>query len=183
MAPSYQAIERQLQREGAGIGPSELHGALCAHLSATSSPSIEGWLQAAFGERLQPRQVLGDAAGELGELYQWTLAGIEDPEFGFRLYLPDDEAGLSRRTEALTHWCSGYLAALGLSGIEQFGQLPEEPAEFLQDLAEIARADFHVEDENETEEQALVELIEYARVGAMLVFETLRGPQAGEARH
>ncbi len=97
--------------------------------------------------------------------------------------LPDDDEHLGERTAALAHWCSGFLYGLGVSGVTESTQLPGEAAEVLGDLAKIASVDYELDEPGEAEEQAYEEVVEYVRVGALLVFESLRGPRLDESVH
>ena len=61
--------------------------------------------------------------------------------------------------------------------------MPDDASEFLADLTEISNADFEVDSSDDSDEMAFMELVEYARVGAMLIYETLRGPDETELLH
>ena len=65
---------------------------------------------------------------------------FEDEEFGFVLWLPDDEESLEERTIALAQWCSGFLAGLASGG--QLDALSEEAKEAIEDLQQIAGQKF-----------------------------------------
>ena len=68
-------------------------------------------------------------------------------------------------------WCQGYV--LGLLQNEEFSidQLPAEAAEFARDVMDISQASVG---ENEQEnERALMEVVEFLRVGAQLSFELI----------
>lgn len=172
---SYEEVVGLLQRDEVSIDAAELQGLLVALLSGQSQVTPADWLSAALGEPMTPGYVDQDAEQTLRCLFESTRGQLEQGEFELRLLLPDDDAALASRAEALVHWGSGYLSGLGHLGRGDFSDWPEDARDFIQDLAEITKADFvHVDEE--LDEEAFAELVEYARIGALLVFETLRSP-------
>ncbi len=179
---THDSLGAVLHRDEISIDPAELHGLLCAVLSGQPQLTIEGWLTAALGEPITPGYLDTDAKTLLGDLHEQTRGQLAGGEFALQLMLPDDEEPLSARTEALVQWCSGYLSGLGHLGFTDFSQWPQDTSEFVADLTEISKADFVNADEA-PDEDSWVELVEYARVGAMLVYETLRGAAEDEVVH
>ena len=76
---------------------------------------------------------------------------------------------------ALGEWCQGFLSGLTLGGISDFDKLGTDAREVVEDLVEIARAgtSYHLEG-SEEDEQAYAELMEYLRVGVLLINEELQ---------
>jgi uncharacterized protein YgfB (UPF0149 family) len=74
----------------------------------------------------------------------------------------------------LVDWCRGFLGGFGLAGAEAHGKLSEEAQEILRDLATIASSAFDFGDEGE-DEDALIEVHEFVRMGAMLLFAECAG--------
>ncbi len=181
--PDFEILNELLGRDHFLLGAAEVQSLLCAQLSTGSLVGIEQWLSNAGGESFSMESLDHATMAALEELFLWTVEALRDPQMSFQLFLPDDDATLAARSEALTQWCSGFLAGLGLSGIGESDDLPEDAREFLSDLAEISCADFIIEASDESDEAAFVELVEYARVGTMLVYETLRGPDETEMVH
>lgn len=169
----YPAIQAALQRIAVDISPAECHGLLCGMVCSLPECSYSQWIEAALPELLTAK-ASGDALamesdGVLQQLYLDTEAGIQDRELGFQLLLDDDGENLSLRLEQLAEWSSGFLVGLAMGGIKEYKGLPGDIPEFLQDLVEISRAgSFELENEEE-DENAYVELIEYVRMGVMLV--------------
>src|SRR5690606_5397314 len=79
-----------------------------------------------------PDEVEGDV---LYATYQHTLAELTRSDMGFQLLVPEDDTDLDERVDALGQWCQGFLAGLGLSGIETAS---DELADTLNDLSAIA---------------------------------------------
>jgi hypothetical protein len=151
--------------------PSEAHGVLCGMLCANVALPSGPWLE----------RIRGDAAVEdlpareiLLELFAATVSQLTDEEMGFLLLLPDDETALSIRADALGHWCQGFLSGLGLGGAGECQDLPPEAQEFLDDLGKIAFVGFDSDAADEADETAYAEIVEYIRVGVMLIHQASR---------
>lgn len=177
--PDYRETDDALDEISARVDAAESHGMLCGMLSAGGHIAERDWLS----------QVLPGAPDEMKgcdtllALYHGTIWQLADPQFSFTMLLPDDEAPLGDRTRALAQWCSGFLYGLGLGGVTESTQLPGEAAEVLGDLAKIASVDYELEEPGEEEERAYGEVVEYVRVAALLVFESMRGPRDDESVH
>lgn len=115
----------------------------------------------------------------LARVTEATRSALEAPDFSFDLMLPSDEATLPVRAEALAQWCRGFLFGLGNSGLTESG-LSGECREVVFDMDKISRARVEL---SEGEEFALMELIEYVRVGTLSVYHELRPlRESGPAR-
>jgi hypothetical protein len=177
--PDYQAINHALDKLNTEIMPSEVHGTLCGLLCANTSAEAEVWQKA-----LWPNQPSGDLlAAEAYEIFKTshdiTRRQLNDPNCEFQMLLPDDDDSLDQRVHALGDWCQGYLIGLSLGGIKDFAPLPDDAREIAQDMLEIARAGTTYELEgNEEDENAYTELVEYLRVGVLLINEELQPTQA-----
>jgi len=69
-------------------------------------------------------------------------------------------------------WCRGFLGGLGLSGANLESGLSEDGAEILRDFGTIAASRFEYDDAEE-DETALTEVLEFIRVGVMLLHAEL----------
>ena len=98
--------------------------------------------------------------------------------------LPADDRPLEERAEALVEWCRGVLGGFGLAGAGTHAKLSDEAQEILRDLTTIASSAFDFGDASE-DEDALIEVHEFVRMGAMLLFTECRGaqPQPGDTLH
>lgn len=163
----------------ARVGAPESHGILCGMLSTGASVKERDWLSQLVDER--PREAVD--FNSLKALYESTQWQLQDPQFSFQPLLPDDSAHLRTRTEALAYWCNGFLYGLGIGGVTEATQLPSEAAEILGDIAKIATVDFELDEPGDAEENAYQEVLEYVRIGALLVFESLRGPRQEDTVH
>jgi len=186
--PDISALDETLFKVDATMGAAESHGALCGMLCARGSTDLSEWMGHVLGEQEQGNVFLRDLANQLSELHQSTLGQMNDPYGGFQLLLPDDDDELDERTEALGDWCLGFVYGLAAGGISEDSELPEDTKELLMDFIEISRAGNNVTDldedsDDEEDEQAFVEVVEYVRTGVMLINEELQPLQTSQIIH
>lgn len=147
-----------------GIGASELHGSLAGFLCAGGVADGADWVDTLQIEHddfaAADADLLARLARECGEQ-------LGDPELGFEPMLPDDAAPLAQRAEAMVEWCRGFLGGVGLAGA---GRAPigDDAAEILRDFGGIAGSRFDYADADE-DEAALIEVLEFVRVGVLLL--------------
>jgi len=166
--PDWEAVDARLEALGAERSAAGCHGLLCGLLAVHVDDARARFARLALGAE-QPPELLAT-------LFDETLAQLDDPSFEFQLLLPGDASDLAARTEALAQWCDGFVFGVGAGG-RRAGELSGDGEEFLQDAMRIATVD--VDDAGgETDEAALAELIEYVRVGVMLI-RTECAPRAG----
>ena len=179
----YPSFDSALQRIAVETSPAELHGQLCGLLCSLPEFTYQQWLEMCLPEVIEARRS-GDALAMetntlLQQLFTDTEAGIQDRELGFQPFLSDDSANLQQRLDELAEWCSGFLLGLAMGGIKEYKGLPGDIPELMGDLVEISRASsFELENEEE-DENAYMELIEYVRMGVMLVRMELHHLHAG----
>ncbi len=169
----FDDFANQLLAEGADKSPSYVHGGVCGVYAGAGSVDAEDCLAAA-AQALE----LG-LYGELGEsclrLAQVTQQALQDEEFDFHLFLPEDDAEIASRVGCLAEWCQGFLAAYALMVSETDGAgLDDETGEILKDIAAIAQAghddDAEEGDDDEEAESHLFELTEYLRFACLNLF-------------
>ena len=80
----------------------------------------------------------------------------------------------------MADWCSGFLYGFGSAGDNVESRLSKDALEVLSDFSEVTRLRSDGE-ESESSEADYSEIVEYMRVGVMLIFEELRGrPEPGD---
>jgi uncharacterized protein len=169
--PQLSTIDTELQLD---TGPSELHGILCGQLCLGMIHDTQQWLMALAGEEL-PQSALVPYAAVLQSVITEIMAQFSHPETGFYPLLPPENKALAQRVIALGEWCQGFLFGLGLGGLrEQWPRLSGESQEFVHDLSQITRIESGAE-ANETDESDFTELVEYVRIGVLLLWEDLSG--------
>ena len=176
---SYSDFISLIRQARGDLTPAECHGILCALLAVQTQATAEQWLAeilpevvvSATGGDALARETVRQMVG----LFQQTRLQLASSSFNLDLLLPDDEEALASRTEALGSWCRGFIYGLGLSGIGDISRLPEDLPEVLLDMEKISHADDYVaQDNDEEDEHAFTELVEYVRIGAMMLNEEFR---------
>ena len=186
--PDISALDEILFKVDATMGAAESHGALCGMLCARGSTDLSEWMGHVLGEQEQGNVFLRDLADQLTVLHQSTLGQMNDPYGGFQLLLPDDDDELGERTVALGDWCLGFVYGLAAGGVSEESELPEDTKELLMDFIEISRAgndpsDVVDDSDEEEDEQAFVEIVEYVRTGVLLINEELQPLQTSQIIH
>ena len=168
-APDFDQLADLMIQEGAvSFSPSELHGALAGQLSAAvrfERVSLETFCAA----QLDLSRFTSKSSGELVQaLYDQLLDQLTSSDFELAILLPDDDQPLSARAEQLGLWVSGYLAGFGMAIGDQAQRLSTDAQDGLKDLVHIAQIES--DGESDEDENLLVEVEEYVRMAAMLLF-------------
>jgi uncharacterized protein YgfB (UPF0149 family) len=177
-ALTYTELARALDTLHLGIGASDLHGSLTGYICAGGSAGADDW-PAALELDPDTKTPLHDEA--LRRLYRDCRAQLDDPDLGFEPLLPGHDAPVERRADALVEWCRGFLGGVGLSG-SATGFLTADAKEVLADLGRIAASDFAYDDAEE-DETALSEVLEFVRVGVLLLHTELTRQPARRSMH
>ena len=166
----FQRVEFALQRLGCDAGAAACHGMLCGMMCDPRGFDQDLWINhLGVEDDLEPGEECEQA---LLALAAYTFEALEQPEESFRLLLPDDETSLPDRASAFIAWCEGFLSGFGLSGPINVALLGDDAREFLDDLQKFVRLSAHDVD-GEDDERALFELVEFARVGAVILREEM----------
>ncbi len=168
-----------------GVDPSDLHGSLTGYLCAGGHADARDWLAALQLETDEAEAAAAADSGALQQLFRECSAWLDDPDLRFEPLLPAADTPLDVRAEALVEWCRGFLGGIGLAGRAQAdGGYSPDCAEILQDFGTIAASHFEYSD-SEEDESALAEVIEFIRVGVLLLHAELAsgGAPAGTTLH
>lgn len=172
----YDELEGALRRCGSTWEVAQVHGLLCARLAAEGVAAGQGWLQQVL-EGVDPANASrGECENLLDSVFGSSYQQLAERLSEFELLLPDDSNDADTRTRALAFWCEGFLHGLvsGQRNDSVREKLSKEPlADVIKDLLQITRAVADEDESDETNEQALVELVEFVRVGAQLAYEEL----------
>lgn len=169
--PALDAIAAETRSVGLAVDPSELHGALCGWL-AGGGVDDAGWVAKVMVDDTLPPEPQGSA---LEQLRTTSAAHFADRSFGLELLLADEAATLGDRSGSLFAWCRGFLGGFGLAA-GSAPPLSEESTEALADIGKFAAATAQ-DDGDEEDEQALVEIEEFVRVSALLLYgDCVLGP-------
>ena len=193
--PDIPQLEGLLFDVDAALGATESHGALCGMLCAQGATEASQWMLHVLGEHEETSKLLQTTGKKLLQVHQISVEQMNDNEIEFELMLPDDDEELVSRVEALGNWCQGFVYGLSLGGIREDTELPEDSKELIKDIVEISRAGYVADDEaeaelnasmddaNEEDEVAFMEVSEYVRMGVLLIYEELQPLQSSQTVH
>lgn len=163
-----------LQETGSRHGPARWHGLLCALALASPPPDaarLAGAVHAWCGG--PPPQV---GAG-LDALVAETVDALRSQALSFILPLPEDEAPLAERLEALREWCRAFLWGVAEAGVEpRFSPLARE---WLRDLVEVSRVAVPAAPAAE-DDFDFQELVEYVRIGLLTACADVMNDESAE---
>lgn len=114
---------------------------------------------------------------QLGPALNQLKSELASENMDFQLLLPTEDRPLQERTRCLAHWCSGFLTGFGAASPTIRS---EEAGDALRMVEQIARADTDPDSDQEAEEGAYTELVEFVRVAILMLREECR---AGATKH
>lgn len=168
---TFPEVTRVLEGLHSRVPAAESHGCLCGALCTSAQYPLERWLE----EIIPEEEARGDEQSQqaLRLLFADTLEALRGDEMDFELLLPDDDAALELRATALSQWCQGFLYGFGTGQPVRIEELDGNVDEVLRDLTHIGRATVELGGEDEDEEAAYAEVVEYVRVGVQLIHDEL----------
>ena len=169
MIIDYDEVNAELMAVRAGVRASECHGFLCGYFCASNSIAADSW-QDNLLAGIDDAADLEDCFNILSRLANQVSEQIPAEEIAFNIFLPDDETAISERSSALAEWCAGFISGVGIGGLSERSQLPEECNEFIKDVVSLSRMETVLED-SENAENDLFEIIEYLRVGVIMLHQ------------
>lgn len=114
---------------------------------------------------------------KLGPALTQLRKELASENMDFQLLLPTSDRPLEERTRCLAHWCSGFLTGFGAAAPTIRS---EEAGDALRMIEQIARAATDPASDQESEEGAYTELVEFVRVAILLLREECL---AGATKH
>lgn len=172
----HNELDAALRRCGSTWNAAQTHGLLCSHLGLGGADGATRWLERVLQDTDPGNASHAECEAMLEALCTMTWQQLAERQSEFMLLLPNDDDSTRARTEAMAQWCEGFLHGLvsDTHGDELRKYLASEPlADIIKDLVEISRATIGNEGDEESDENALTELVEYLRVAAQLVYEEL----------
>ena len=169
-------LEESLKSCGASWGAAQTHGLLTGRLAIAGAPAGPDWLLQVLEGVDENNALRAECQKHLDALYQSTFWQLSERLSEFEPLLPDDDDDVSVRTIALAHWSEGFLH--GLVSAKHSDALKErlgaEPlSDIIRDMLQLTRAGLDSSTDDEDNESAYVELVEYLRVAAQLCYEEL----------
>jgi uncharacterized protein YgfB (UPF0149 family) len=165
-ADLYQALDRNLRDSTFDGSAAQAHGIACGLVS-------RNFASADLGSEIKHLNFSDSVSlNALESLIEMNTRDLNQIGFGFDLWLPDAEE-LSIQLDALAEWAQGYIIGLLFDGSEIRTQLSAELNESVQDIIEIAGLESSSSTADSDDEIAFVELREYLRMTAQLIYEEL----------
>lgn len=172
----HDALEDALRRCGSTWDASQTHGLLSGRLAIAGADSGFDWLSQVLEGTNSADALRAECEAMLGTLFETTYRQLADRLSAFAPLLPDEHDTTAIRAAALAHWCEGFLHGLvaGDHGDDLRGRLKAEPlSDIIRDLLQITRAAVDEDCDEESDEAAYTELVEYVRVATQLAYEEL----------
>lgn len=169
-APDHLALSQALNAAHAPASASELHGSITALACVLAPEQALRELDALLED------VAGSAADALRDMARVcmtdTQRALADPDLSYVPLLPEGEPPLQDQAAALVDFCRGFLEGLGLAGVGAGRRLPAEVDEVLHAFTALAAGPVALDDDA-GDLEALTELVEFVRIGVMLVHAEL----------
>lgn len=172
----HDTLNDALRRCGASWDAAQAHGLLSSRLAVAGAGGGLDWLQQVLEGTRESDALRAECAGLLNSLFQETLRQFTERMSEFAPFLPDDRDSALVRTAALAHWCEGFLHGLVSAdhGEVLKQRLAQDPlADIIRDMLQLTRAAVDEDSDDETNEAAYAEIVEYVRVAAQLTYEEL----------
>jgi yecA family protein len=163
---AYNACNAIIVQSDAELSAAEAHGMATGMLCVNEQTESTTWLAELLHNS---SSVLDENKNLLVRLFEETRRLLASDEFEFDLLLPEDDASLVDRVEALKSWCRGFL--FGVGSTASSSNWPQDVREILKDITEFTRLD--VNTEGEEDERAFVEITEYLRSAVLLLRDEL----------
>lgn len=177
--PDYDDFNERISVLMLDVSASELHGQLCGYLCAGADAQGEAFINALLNNKRDSES--RSALLELFSTFSISQQQFNQFDFAFEFLLPDDNQPLLDRAQAFSEWCSGFVEALQLAGVDREQFYEEEAQEALSHLEDFALLEYESVEVSEEDEVALMEIMEYARMavirlhGDLLMNERERG--------
>jgi len=169
-------LDAALRRCGSSWNASQAHGLVCSRLALRGPAALDEWLQQVLDETDENNALRKECLALLRTLHDDTYRQLAERGSEFDLLLPADSASAIARTEAMAQWCEGFLHGLVVraDGDRLKKRLATDPlADIIKDMLQITRAAVDEDSDDEANEAAYAELLEYLRVAAQLTYEEL----------
>jgi uncharacterized protein len=168
--PDYQDITKILEHAHSQFDASQVHGLFCGLICA--EPGLAepiSWEKLLFRSEQKPNNM-----GSLYELYETSYHLLSEFSFEFSLLLPTDTLDINARAESLGLWCQGFLTGLEQGKIPLKKREASDVTDALNDIIQIAEVSFGDIVENDEDETAYFELVEYVRLSVLMIFQDLK---------
>ena len=159
----YQIAKLELQKFKTTDTIATAHGLLCGYACVNTEIKLENWLFEILEEYDKD-----DDFSVLASVFNQSLDELSDPALNFNLLIENDE-NLRLQVIDVKEWCGGFLVGLGLAKVQTSD---DEILEIIKNINEISQIDSNIPDNDESIDD-LTEIIEFVRIGVLLIQETL----------
>jgi uncharacterized protein len=162
----YHEHADDLAAAGLEHSPATYQARFCALWCLSEALDPEAWVAAVLTEE----KAITDpelARNGLLSLVEETASELDDDQYSWTLVLPDDDTLIAERIAALAEWCDAFVIGLVQAALGERAPLAGEAREFVEDVQAIARVDEASTDSQD--EAALLELVEYVRMGVIVL--------------
>lgn len=166
----YQRVTDSLTTSELSPSAAEVQGIFCGLLCAGDPEPEETWLSELLSRPPQEDLLAQEARRPLLTLAACTREQLESEAPGLSLLMPSDELPLAERATAVYDWSRGFLFGLALAGLKE-SDLSKDARDVFGDFAALTQMDLDNLDDSEDNEQSLIEVMEFMRVAAMLIYE------------
>jgi uncharacterized protein len=182
---NYKELDNLLGMLESNACAADCHGFICGYICVNKFLNSNIWKEY-LDIKSNPEVASSECLDDIETIVNETNRLLESEDFDFSLILPDDDTPISDRVTALSEWCHGFLN--GIAHGEELNQTleDEENKELIENITRICHLE--VSDyPDESDEKALFELVEYVRMGAILIYShvnsSLHGLSGSEAYH
>ncbi|SMM98346.1 FIG001590: Putative conserved exported protein precursor [uncultured Candidatus Thioglobus sp.] len=166
----YDDVKNVLHSLNTDDTPSSAHGILCGFACVKPDLALDDWMNEVLVSIDFDNVNEKSAHQQLAQIYNNTLSQLGDATLNFQLLIADENSNIREQADTLIQWCQGFLLGFGLKKISTND---EDVLEMIQDISQISQLDGDVLD-NEENAQDLNEIIEFVRMGVLLIQETLQ---------
>ena len=173
---NFSDLERSLNSCGSSWFCAQSHGLLCGRLAVLGPNAFNLCVEQIFENISLENTSRGHCELMLEDLFKDTWAQLVERQSEFELFLPGEERNITERTEAISQWCDGFLHGIvtGKKPKKLKDYLNQDPLDIIiKDFLEITRATANEEADEEDNETAFNEVMEYIRVSVQLIYEEL----------
>lgn len=159
----------QMLEFGYEVSPSEIHGLLsgvvCTGLKIRPDSIINLVLKHVDVESCSERN-----RATILAMHEFIEREMFSADSRYTLFLPDDELDMTQRVRSLAAWCQGYLVGFGTASAQiKHNKFSPETEEALKDIVNISNLSDDFGDDDEVNESAYAELVEYLKVAVLLM--------------
>lgn len=163
--------------------PAEIHGILCGLICSGQKIDGKFWFHTVLKLFESRAHIAARHRSMVIDLYDASCRQLSGLDSEFQMLLPDSNQSLSRRAEALSQWCQGFLFGLRLpdSSIEK--EASEETRDALRCISELAQLDFASIEIREVDNKAYSGVVEFVRSAVSVLYEEFTESPKNQVKH